>query len=351
MKKNQIKILLTGGAGYIGLHTALSLIESNMQPIILDNFINSNVNGIKRIEKLTNQEIKYYEGDVRDSRLLENIFLDNHISGVIHLAGLKAVEESCKNPILYFDSNVNGSISLFKIMQQKNVKNLVFSSSATVYGNPSSLPLKENYTLNPTNPYGNTKLIVENICRDLIRYDSSININNPWKICLLRYFNPIGAHDSGYIGEDPKGIPNNIMPYILQVALGKLECLSIYGDDYNTKDGTGVRDYIHVMDIAKGHVNAIKKMLDMSNNNGECIAVNLGTNKGTSVLDLIKIFEEVTNIKINYQIKPRRSGDIASCYADASLAKEKLNWKAKKSINEMIADSWKWQKNNPDGYN
>ncbi len=349
MQNTKPNILLTGGAGYIGLHTSLCLLESNFQPIIIDNFVNSSPNAIKCIEKLSNHPIKSYKGDIRDSELLDEIFLENNIKGVIHLAGLKAVGESCENPILYFDTNVNGAISLLKTMDLHNVRNLVFSSSATVYGNPSTLPIKENSTLNPTNPYGSTKLIIENICRDLVR-ENSLSNNNSWKISLLRYFNPIGAHESGMIGEDPRGIPNNLMPYILQVAVGKLNCLSIFGNDYDTKDGTGIRDYIHVMDLARGHVQAIKRILNMTSKKSECIAFNLGTNSGTSVLELLKIFEEETKMKINYEIKPRRVGDIASCYADASYANKILKWKPEKSINEMMRDSWRWQKNNPNGF-
>ncbi len=333
-------ILVTGGAGYIGSHTCVELINAGYNVIIVDNYINSQPEAIKRIEKITGKAIKSYNCDIRDYNALKNIFKENDIKAVIHFAGLKAVGESCKKPLDYYDNNIYGTIVLCNIMNEFGVKNLVFSSSATVYGeNP--VPYKESMKAGTiTNPYGHTKHMIEQILRDLY------NSDNSWSIALLRYFNPIGAHESGLIGENPIGIPNNIMPYISQVALGKLPKLTVFGDDYNTPDGTCIRDYIHVVDLAIGHIKAIEKILL----NSGIYTYNLGTGNGYSVLELIKAFEKASNVKINYSIGPRRNGDLPICYADATKAKNELNWVAKYGIDKMCEDTWRWQKNNPNGY-
>lgn len=346
---NGLNILLTGGAGFIGVHTLISLIDNGFNPIVLDNLSNSTVSGIKRVEEIKSRSIKFYKGDIRDSSILKEIFSTNEIKGVIHFAGLKAVGESCEDPYLYYDNNVIGTLILIKEMENAGITNLVFSSSATVYGDPLTLPIKEDAQLFPSNPYGQTKLMVEKICFDISNRNYT-QYEKKWSIALLRYFNPIGAHESGLIGEDPKDIPNNLMPYISQVASGKLKYLSIYGDDYKTRDGTGVRDYIHIMDLAEGHVAALNWIIRHKDNKPICKAINLGTGKGTSVLELVNLFEKETGISIDHKIKPRRSGDIAECYADPTLAKELLNWESKKTINDMVSDTWKWQRMNPNGY-
>ena len=334
------QILVTGGAGYIGSHTCIELLNEGYEVVIIDNFYNSSEKVLKIIEELSGKKFKFYKGDIRDKEILRKIFSENDIYGVIHFAGLKAVGESVEKPIEYYDNNINGSIKLIEVMREFNVKNIIFSSSATVYGKPKSVPIKEDFSLSVTNPYGRTKLFLEEIFTDLYISD------NEWNVILLRYFNPIGAHKSGRIGENPNGIPNNLVPYITQVAVGKLDYVRVFGDDYETKDGTGVRDYIHVLDLALGHIKEIRKFED-----SKAVRIyNLGTGGGYSVLDMIKNFEEVTGKKIKYVVTPRRSGDIAECYADSTKAKEELGWEAKYGIREMCEDSWRWQVNNPNGY-
>ena len=325
-----MKVLVTGGTGYIGSHTAVELLNSDYEIVIIDNFSNSKSDVLDKIKLITNKDFKFYEGDVCNKDLLRKIFNENKIDAVIHFAGYKAVGESVKKPIMYYRNNIDSTLSLIEVMNEFNCKKIVFSSSATVYGNPTTLPIKEDFPLSTTNPYGSTKLMIENILRDLYISD------NDWSIALLRYFNPIGAHVSGLIGENPKGIPNNLMPYIVKVANKELDELSIFGNDYNTPDGTGVRDYIHVVDLAKGHIKAIEKILKDKGID----AYNLGTGIGYSVLDLVTTFEKINNIKVPYKITDRRPGDIASCYADSSYALEKLNWKAEKGIEEMCRDSY-----------
>ena len=327
-----MKILVTGGTGYIGSHTAVELLNSGYEIVIIDNFSNSKSDVLDKIKLITNKDFKFYEGDVCNKDLLRKIFSENKIDAVIHFAGYKAVGESVKKPIMYYRNNIDSTLSLIEVMNEFNCKKIVFSSSATVYGNPTTLPIKEDFPLSTTNPYGSTKLMIENILRDLYISD------NDWSIALLRYFNPIGAHVSGLIGENPKGIPNNLMPYIVKVANKELDELSIFGNDYDTPDGTGVRDYIHVVDLAKGHIKAIEKILKDKGID----AYNLGTGIGYSVLDLVTTFERVNNIKVPYKITDRRPGDIASCYADSSYALEKLNWKAEKGIEEMCRDSYNY---------
>ena len=337
-----MKILVTGGAGYIGTHTLVELIENGYEPIVFDNFVNSSEKSLQRVQQITGKKISYVNGDIRNYDSLESVFSSHEFQGVIHFAGLKAVGESVEKPILYYENNVYGSLQLLKAMATYNVKTIVFSSSATVYGDPISLPLDESMpTGKPTNPYGMSKLMIENILTDIHKNDKS------WRIVSLRYFNPVGAHESGLIGEDPTGIPNNLMPFITQTATGKREKLSVFGGDYDTHDGTGVRDYIHVVDLAKGHIQALKKTEQESG----LWTINLGTGTGYSVLDLIQAFEEVSNKKIPYEIVSRRPGDVASCYADPKFAKQILGWDAKLGLNDMCSDSWRWQSNNPNGYN
>jgi len=333
-------ILVTGGAGYIGSHTVILLIESGYEIVVFDNFCNSSIEAIKRVEKIVNKEIITVEGDVRNRDDLHKVFNEHKIDAVIHFAGLKAVGESVEQPLKYYDNNVNGTAVLCEVMAEHGCRSIVFSSSATVYGDPHTTPIDETFPLSATNPYGRSKLFVEEILRDLYISD------NEWKIVLLRYFNPVGAHPSGTIGEDPNGIPNNLMPYIAQTAVGKLSCLGVFGDDYDTHDGTGVRDYIHVMDLADGHVKALDKIQNFT----EVMTINLGTGTGYSVIDMVKTFEQASGKEVPYCIAPRRAGDIAKCYADPSYAKEVLGWEAKKGIAEMCEDSWRWQSNNPNGY-
>ena len=325
-----MKILVTGGTGYIGSHTVVELLNSNYGVIVIDNFSNSKKEVIDKIKSITNKDFTFYEGDVCNKDLLRKIFTENEIDAVIHFAGYKAVGESVQKPIMYYRNNIDSTLSLIEIMNEFDCKKIVFSSSATVYGSPKTLPIKEDFPLSTTNPYGSTKLMIENILRDLYISD------NNWSIALLRYFNPIGAHSSGLIGEDPQGIPNNLMPYIVKVANKELKELSIFGNDYDTPDGTGVRDYIHVVDLAKGHIKAIEKVIKDKGID----AYNLGTGIGYSVLDIVTTFEKVNNIKVPYKIVERRSGDIASCYADPNYALKKLNWKAEKGIEEMCKDSY-----------
>ncbi len=334
------KILVTGGAGYIGSHTVVLLVEAGYDVVIFDNFSNSSKESIKRVEKLVNKKIELIEGDIRSKDDLQKVFDAHKIDSVIHFAGLKAVGESVEQPLRYYDNNVYGTVTLCEVMAKNGCKKIIFSSSATVYGDPETTPILENFPTSATNPYGRTKLMVEEILRDLYISDSS------WQIVLLRYFNPVGSHSSGTIGEDPNGIPNNLMPFIAQVAVGKREFLSVFGDDYDTHDGTGVRDYIHVVDLADAHLKAVNKIDDFS----EVMTINLGTGEGYSVLDMVKAFEEASGKSIPYKIAPRRAGDIATCFADPSYAKEILGWEAKKGVKQMCEDSWRWQSSNPSGY-
>ncbi len=333
-------ILVTGGAGYIGSHTVVQLIEAAHSVVILDNLFNSKREVLNRIETITGHRPKFFLGDVRDRQVLRTIFSENAISAVIHFAGLKAVGESVAMPLAYYDNNVSGSVILFEEMAKANVKTLVFSSSATVYGDPASVPIAEDFPLRATNPYGQSKLMVEDILRDLYKSDPS------WKIALLRYFNPVGAHVSGLIGEDPAGIPNNLVPFIAQVAVGKREKLAVFGDDYPTPDGTGVRDYIHIEDLARGHLSAINAL----DQGAGLLAVNLGTGRGYSVLEMIRAFEEASGKAVTFEIVVRRPGDVAACYADPSLAKMLLGWGAELGIDRMCEDAWRWQWKNPEGY-
>jgi len=334
-----VAILVTGGAGYIGSHTCVELLENGYEIVVLDNFVNSKPESLNRIRKITGKDFRFYEADLLDKDAIKQIFAENKIDAVIHFAGLKAVGESVAQPLRYYHNNVTGTLILCQVMQEAGVKKMVFSSSATVYGDPETVPIQEHFPLHTTNPYGSTKLMIEDILRDLFVADKQ------WSIALLRYFNPIGAHKSGLIGEDPNGIPNNLMPYIAQVASGKLEVLSVFGNDYDTKDGTGVRDYIHVVDLAQGHIKALEKVLSDTGVD----AYNLGTGTGYSVLEMVKTFEKVNGVKVNYQITPRRPGDIAECYADPKKSKELLDWQAKFGIEEMCRDSWNFVKQNPNG--
>ena len=342
------KILVTGGAGYIGTHTCIALHEAGYEIVVYDNLSNSSREAINRVSNLIGQRIEFIEGDIRDAESLRQVFLSHQFFGVIHFAGLKAVGESVAKPLLYYNNNVSGTITLLEVMAEYDVKNLVFSSSATVYGDPEILPIDENSTRSCTNPYGQSKLAVEHILEDLAVSDDS------WNLIPLRYFNPVGAHPSGKIGEDPNDIPNNLMPYISQVAVGKLEKLSIFGHDYPTIDGTGVRDFIHVTDLAQGHVAALNYLEGQINTGNRdsvgFLPINLGTGKGTSVLELVTAFSNVSGKDIPYQFADRRAGDIASCYASADKAKNLLEWQAKLSITEMCQDSWRWQSINPNGY-
>ena len=334
-------ILVTGGTGYIGSHTVVELQNNGYDVVVLDNLSNSSSKSLERVKAITGKDVKFYEGDIRDRKILEKIFDNESIDSCIHFAGLKAVGESVEKPWEYYDNNITGTLTLVDEMRKHGVKNIIFSSSATVYGDPAQIPITEECPKGQcTNPYGWTKSMLEQILSDMQKAD------NEWNVVLLRYFNPIGAHPSGTMGENPNGIPNNLMPYITQVAVGKREELGVFGNDYDTPDGTGVRDYIHVVDLADGHVKALKKIEEKA---GLCI-YNLGTGTGYSVLDIVKNFEEANNLKIPYSIKPRRAGDIATCYADPSKAKKELGWEAKYGIKEMCADSWRWQKNNPNGY-
>lgn len=334
-------ILVTGGSGYIGSHTVLQLLEANYSVVVLDNFSNSSSVSLERVSELTGKSATLIEGDIRDAACLHDIFKQYQIDSVIHFAGLKAVGESVALPLKYYENNVYGTLNLCQVMAEHDVKNIVFSSSATVYGDPVELPLHENLpTGTPTNPYGMSKLMVELMLSDMQKADPA------WNVVLLRYFNPAGAHISGRIGEDPNGIPNNLMPFITQVATGKREYLSVFGDDYDTPDGTGVRDYIHVDDLAEGHLKALKKI----DQNAGLFTCNLGTGQGYSVLEMVTAFEKASEQKVAYKITPRRGGDVASCYADPALAKQELDWSAKKGLAEMCADSWRWQSQNPNGY-
>lgn len=334
-------ILVTGGAGFIGSHTCVELLNQGYEIVVMDNFSNSKPEALKRITRITGKFFKSYKADILDYDAMDKIFKENKIDAVIHFAGLKAVGESCAKPVEYYYNNISGTLELIKAMRDNGCKNIVFSSSATVYGMNNPVPYIETYPTSATNPYGYTKVMIEQILMDTAKADPE------WSVALLRYFNPIGAHESGLLGEDPNGIPNNLLPYIAQVASGKLQCLSVYGNDYDTPDGTGVRDYIHVVDLAKGHLCAVDYV--MSHKGVE--AVNLGTGKGSSVLDVVKAFEKASGVKINYRITDRRPGDIATCYANTDKAKALFGWEAKADLDKMCADSWNFTKNNPDGIN
>ena len=336
-----MKILVTGGAGYIGSHTCVELLNAGYDVVVVDNLYNASAKALDRVREITGKDLTFYEADVLDAPKMDEIFKKEQVDCVIHFAGLKAVGESVVKPLEYYKNNINGTLVLCEAMRKNGCKNIIFSSSATVYGNPAFIPITEECPKGtPTNPYGWTKWMIEQILTDLHTADPE------WNVILLRYFNPIGAHKSGLMGEDPKGIPNNLLPYVAQVAIGKLKCLGVFGDDYDTPDGTGVRDYIHVVDLAAGHVKAINKIKE---NPGVKI-YNLGTGKGYSVLDVVKAFSKACGHDVPYEIKPRRAGDISTCYSDATLAKKELGWEAKYDIDEMCEDSWRWQTMNPNGY-
>lgn len=335
-----MNVLVTGGAGYIGSHTCVELLDAGHCVVVIDNLSNSSEEAIKRVERITSKSIPFYKVDIRDFEGMDAVFKQHDVDSVIHFAGLKAVGESVAKSLMYYQNNIQGTLTLCDVMAANDVRNMVFSSSATVYGDPATVPIKEDFPLSATNPYGRSKLMVEEILRDLNVSDEQ------WNIALLRYFNPVGAHKSGTIGEDPSDIPNNLMPFVSQVAVGKLECLSVFGDDYPTKDGTGVRDYIHVVDLALGHLKALERLQSAPG----VVTYNLGTGNGYSVLDMIKAFEAETGQTIKYKISERRPGDIATCYADPALAKQELGWEATRSVNDMVRDTWKWQSDNPTGY-
>ncbi|HDY7511952.1 TPA: UDP-glucose 4-epimerase GalE [Vibrio vulnificus] len=335
-----MNILVTGGSGYIGSHTCIQMIEAGMTPIILDNLYNSKLLVLDRIEQVTGVRPAFYQGDIRDSEILQHVFAQHDIQGVIHFAGLKAVGESVEKPLMYYDNNVSGTLNLVREMDKAGVKSLIFSSSATVYGDPASVPIREDFPTSATNPYGRSKLMVEECLTDFHK------ANPDWSITLLRYFNPVGAHESGLLGEDPQGIPNNLLPFVAQVAVGRREKLGVFGDDYPTPDGTGVRDYIHVIDLADGHLAALNKVGQQAGLH----IFNLGTGQGNSVLEMVAAFEKAAQRSIPYEIKPRRAGDIAECWADPAYAEQVLGWKATRSLETMVVDTWRWQSNNPNGY-
>ena len=337
-----MKILVTGGAGYIGSHTVVELLNAGHEVAVVDNLSNASVKALDRVEEITGKKVSFYEVDIRDDVTLEEVFKNEQPEAVIHFAGLKAVGESVEIPLKYFDNNIGGTLTLLHVMKKTGCKSMVFSSSATVYGKPETVPIREDFPTSVTNPYGRTKLVIEDMLKDLYRSDPS------WNVILLRYFNPIGAHESGRIGEDPSGIPNNLLPYIAKVAVGKLEKVSVFGNDYDTPDGTGVRDYIHVVDLAKGHIKAIEK-IETEKNVG-CKTYNLGTGLGYSVLDIIEAFGKACGKEIPYVIAGRREGDVDILYADPSLAKEELGWSAEYDLSRMCEDTWRWQSHNPDGY-
>lgn len=335
-----MQILLTGGAGYIGSHTCVELLNSGYDVVVADNLSNSNVESLKRVKQITGKDVKFYKADILDKKAMRKIFKKNKIEVVIHFAGLKAVGESNQIPLKYYENNISGTVALCEVMNEFGCKKMVFSSSATVYGVAEKMPLTEDMPLGAINPYGRTKLFIEDILRDLCKSD------NEWSVALLRYFNPIGAHESGLIGEDPKGIPNNLMPYVAQVAVGRLKELSVFGNDYDTVDGTGVRDYIHVVDLARGHVKAVDYVAGTLG----CEAINLGTGNGVSVLELVEAFKKASGVDVPYKIVERREGDPAKVYANADKAKKLLGWEAEFGIEQMCKDSWNWQSNNPNGY-
>lgn len=335
------KILVTGGAGFIGSHTCIELLNNGNEVVVVDNLYNASKKSLEVVERVTGKKVTFYKVDIRDEKKLNEVFeKEQNIFGVIHFAGLKAVGESCQIPLKYYDNNVAGTTTLCRVMEKNNCKNIIFSSSATVYGDPHALPIREDFPLSVTNPYGRTKLMLEEILGDIYKAD------NEWNVVLLRYFNPIGAHESGDLGEDPKGIPNNLLPYVMQVAVGKLEKVNVFGNDFDTHDGTGVRDYIHVVDLARGHVAALKKLEKGSG----LTKYNLGTGIGYSVLDIVKSASAAVGRDLPYVIGPRRAGDIAACYADATKAKEELGWEALYDVKRMCEDSWRWQSKHPNGF-
>ena len=347
-------ILVTGGAGYIGSHTCVELLNAGYDVVVIDNLSNSSPEALKRVEAITHKSVTFIEGDVRDRELLKKVFTEHNIDAAIHFAGLKAVGESCQMPLAYYDNNLNSTLALCQEMEAAGVKNLVFSSSATVYGDPEVLPLTEDMPLSATNPYGRSKLIIEDMLRDLPEADTLNKAEKPWAVILLRYFNPVGAHESGTIGEDPKDIPNNLMPYITQVAVGRREKLSVFGSDYDTVDGTGVRDYIHVVDLAKGHVCAVNNLLGNLSGKSPITgveAINLGTGNGISVLELVNAFSTINDVPVPHELVARRPGDVAACYANADKAAKLLNWSTELDVDAMVKDSWQWQSSNPKGYN
>ncbi|WP_444920900.1 UDP-glucose 4-epimerase GalE [Microbulbifer sp. CnH-101-G] len=337
-------ILVTGGAGYIGSHTCVELLSAGLQPVVVDNLSNSNREALQRVELITGKELPFFDLDISDKHGLRQVFVDFNIEAVIHFAGLKAVGESVSQPLRYYQNNVAGTLDLMDVMEEFDVKKIIFSSSATVYGDPETVPILEGFPTGATNPYGSSKLMVENIMKDICAAPAS-----QWKISLLRYFNPIGAHESGRIGEDPSGIPNNLLPYVSQVAVGRRPFLQVFGDDYPTVDGTGVRDYIHVVDLARGHLAALN-MLSKASTQVGCYTYNLGTGKGSSVLEVVRAFEAASSKPIPYKVAPRRPGDVAECYADSALAESELDWKAEYSLERMVEDTWRWQSQNPNGY-
>lgn len=349
---NQKTVLVTGGAGYIGSHACVELLQADYEVIVVDNLSNSKEESLNRVKKITGKSLSFYKQDIQDKKALTDIFNAHKIYAVMHFAGLKAVGESCEQPLKYYQNNVYGSLILTEVMEQTSVKNLIFSSSATVYGEPDTVQYSEELPVyGATNPYGKSKAMIEEILKDLSAADKITKPAIPWKIVLLRYFNPIGAHQSGTIGEDPNGAPNNLIPYVSQVAVGKLEQLSIFGDDYSTRDGTGVRDYIHVVDLVKGHLKALQAIESDGFSGNACKAYNLGAGRGYSVLEIIEAFEQITGKKINYRFAPRRAGDVAENYANPALALKELGWQTEKTLNDMIADTWRWQSQNPQGYN
>jgi UDP-glucose 4-epimerase len=348
---SEITILVTGGAGYIGSHACVELLNAGYSVVVVDNLTNSKAESLARVQQITGRSLRFYKCDIRDAEGLATVFAEQSITAVIHFAGLKAVGESCVQPLTYYHNNVYGTLILAQAMMAAGVKQLIFSSSATVYGEAEINQYSEHFALGPINPYGRSKAMIEDILRDLAHADTLENAENPWKIALLRYFNPIGAHESGMIGEDPNGIPNNLMPYVTQVAIGKLPELSIFGNDYPTRDGTGIRDYIHVVDLVRGHIKAIDALQGDSFKNGGCRAYNLGTGTGYSVLEIVKTFERVTGKSVKYKIAPRRAGDLAESFANPERARIELHWQAEKNLENMVADTWNWQSRNPHGYN
>jgi len=342
-------ILVTGGAGYIGSHACIELLNAGYEVVVVDNLSNSKIESLNRVKTITDKNIVFYETDICNKKALSDVFSKHSIYAVMHFAGLKAVGESCQKPLMYYQNNVYGSLILTEVMTEANVKNLIFSSSATVYGEPDTVQYSEELPVyGATNPYGKSKAMVEDILKDLSTADTLINSTTAWNIKLLRYFNPIGAHESGMIGEDPNGIPNNLIPYVSQVAVGKLEQLSVFGNDYPTRDGTGIRDYIHVVDLVKGHLKALNAI--ENEQTGGCKAYNLGAGRGYSVLEIIQSFENITGKKINYKFVARRTGDVAENYADPSLALKELGWKTERNLQDMVKDTWRWQTQNPQGY-
>jgi len=333
-------IFVTGGAGYIGSHTCVELLSAGHDVTVYDNFSNSSAESMARVQRITGKSVTLVHGDIRDGAALAAALAQSKATAVVHFAGLKAVGESVQKPLMYYDNNVTGTLHLLEAMQQCAVKTLVFSSSATVYGDPQQLPIPESHPLSATNPYGQTKLVIEGILRDLFQSDPT------WRIGILRYFNPVGAHASGLIGEDPQGPPNNLMPFVAQVAIGRREFLNVWGNDYPTPDGTGVRDYIHVVDLALGHLKTLEYLVQSP----QCVAINLGTGVGYSVLDMVRAFEQASGRSVPYQVAPRRAGDIAACYADPALARQLLDWRAQRGLEAMCQDAWNWQVNNPEGY-